>query len=85
MEDNWGQVKTTQNGKNEDMEPEENGSKGESQWEQSGMSEQIHMGWEQYPTSSIRQLMFNQRLRVEQLSHHHYLRHQSNSILFLLI
>ena len=27
--------------------------------------QQIHMGWEQYPTSSIRQLMFNHRLRVE--------------------
>ena len=39
MEDNWGQVKTTQNGENKDVEPEENGSKGESRWEQSGMSE----------------------------------------------
>ena len=47
--------------------------------------QQIHMEWEQYPTPSLRELMLNHRLRVEQLSHHHYLRHQSNSILFLLI
>ena len=32
-------MKTTQNGENKDMEPEENGSKDESRWEQSGMSE----------------------------------------------
>ena len=35
-EQEWGQVK---NGKKEDMEPEENGSKDMSRWEQSNMSE----------------------------------------------
>ena len=35
-EQEWGQVK---NGEKEDMEPEENGSKDMSRWEQSNMSE----------------------------------------------
>ena len=39
VEDDWGQVKTTQNGEKKDMEPEENGSKDESRWKQSNMSE----------------------------------------------
>ena len=39
MEDDWGQVKTTQNGEKKDMDAEENGSKDESRWEQSNMSE----------------------------------------------
>ena len=39
VEDDWGQVKTTQNGEKKDMEAEENGSKDESRWEQSNMSE----------------------------------------------
>ena len=39
MEDDWGQVKTTPDGEKKDMEAEENGSKDESRWEQSDMSE----------------------------------------------
>ena len=47
--------------------------------------QQIHMGWEQYPTPSLRELMLNPRLRLGQLSHQHYQWLQSNSILFLVI
>ena len=35
--------------------------------------QQIHRGWEQYLMPSLRELMLNHRLIVEQLSQHHYL------------